>query len=66
MEIIRQVTSDTLVLGNLKTLLGKRVKINIEIIDEEKPGKQKQKPLGKYKLGKELDDVSIRDFTTDK
>ncbi len=60
MEIIRQINSETLVLRELKDLLGKKVKINIEIIGEEEPGKPK--PLGKYKLGKELDDINIRDF----
>ena len=62
MEIIRQINSETLVLRELKNLLGKKVKINIEIIGEEEPDKQKSKPLGKYKLGKELDDINIRDF----
>ena len=32
------------------------------VIDERRPRKHKPKPLGKYKLGKDLDDVNIRDF----
>lgn len=62
MEIIRQVNSDTLLLKDLKGFLGKRVKINIDVIDDSEQNYRKPKPLGKYKLGKELDDMNIRDF----
>jgi hypothetical protein len=62
MEIIRQIDSETLIIKDLKKLLGKKVKINIEVIDENEQRNQKLKPLGKYKLGKELDDINIRNF----
>lgn len=62
MEIIKQIDSETLILKDLKDLLGKKVKINIEVIDETEALPQKVKSLGKYKLGKELDDIDIRNF----
>lgn len=62
MEIIRQINSDTLVLNDLKSFLGKKVKINIDVIDTPGQNNRMPKPLGKYKLGKELDDINIRDF----
>ena len=62
MEIIKQIDSETLILKDLKDLLGKKVKINIEVIDETEAVRQKTKSLGKYKLGKELDDIDIRNF----
>jgi len=62
MEIIRQIDSETLIIKDLKKLLGKKVKINIEVIDEKEQRNQEPKPLGKYKLGKELDDINIRNF----
>jgi hypothetical protein len=43
-------------------MLGKKVKINIEVIDEGEPTREKTKSLGQYKLGKELDDIDIRNF----
>ena len=62
MEIIRQISSDTLLLKDLKGFLGKKVKINIDVIDDSGQDYRKPKPLGKYRLGKELDDMNIRDF----
>jgi len=62
MEIIKQVNSETLVLRDLKNLLGKKVKINIEVIEEAENAQHNVKSLGKYKLGKELDDIDIRNF----
>ena len=62
MEIIKQIYSETLIIKELKNFLGRKVKINIEVIDELNQKEQKAKPLGKYKLGKKLDDVNIRDF----
>ena len=62
MEIIKQINSETLILKGLKDLTGKKVKINIEVIDEAEAVQQKAKSLGKYKLGKELDDIDIRNF----
>ena len=62
MVIIKQIDSDTLILRDLKDLLGKKVKINIEVIDEAEPTLEKANSLGKYKLGKELDDIDIRNF----
>lgn len=60
MEIIRQIESDTLLLRDLKGLLGKKVRIYIEVLEEV--GQNKTKPMGKYHLGKELDKINIRDF----
>ena len=51
-----------MILRDLKDLLGKKVKINIEVIDEAEPTLEKANSLGKYKLGKELDDIDIRNF----
>jgi len=62
MELIRQIESDTLMLRDLKGLLGKKVKIYIEILEEVGPNKPKPRPLGKYHLGKKLDKMNIRDF----
>ena len=62
MEIIKQIDSETLILKDLKDLLGKKVKINIEVIDEAETVREKAKSLGQYKLGKELDDIDIRNF----
>ena len=62
MEIIRRVNSETLVLEELKSFLGKRVKINIELAEDEVTGKKKTKSLGRYKLGKKLDSLNIRDY----
>lgn len=62
MEIIKQIDSETLILKEFKDLLGKKVKINIEVVDEPKQDTLKPKPLGKYKLGKELDDINLRNF----
>ncbi len=62
MEIIRQINSDTLLLRDLKGFLGKKVKINIDVIGDSEQNNRRPKPLGKYKLGKELDDMNIRDF----
>ena len=62
MEIIRQVNSDTLLLKDLKGFLGKRVKINIDVIDDSEQNYRNSKPLGKYRLGKKLDDMNLRDF----
>lgn len=62
MVIIKQIDSETLILKDLKHMLGKKVKINIEVIDEGEPTREKAKSLGQYKLGKELDDIDIRNF----
>jgi hypothetical protein len=62
MVIIKQIDSETLILRDLKDLLGKKVKINIEVIDEAEPAVENANSLGKYKLGKELDDIDIRNF----
>jgi hypothetical protein len=62
MVIIKQIDSETLILKDLKDLLGKKVKINIEVIDEAESALKKTNSLGKYKLGKELDDIDIRNF----
>lgn len=62
MEIIKQIDSETLIIKDLKNLLGRKVKINIEVIDDTNQKEQKPKPLGKYKLGKKLDDINIRNF----
>lgn len=60
--LIRQIESDTLLLKDLKGLRGKKVKIYIEVLEEERQKKTKSKSLVKYHLGKELDKVNIRDF----
>ncbi len=62
MVIIKQIDSETLIVKDLKDMLGKKVKINIEVIDEVEPALEKANSLGKYKLGKELDDTDIRNF----
>ena len=62
MEIIKQIDSETLIIKDLKNFLGRKVKINIEVIDDTNQKEQKPKPLGKYKLGKKLDDINIRNF----
>lgn len=62
MEVIKEINSDTLVLKELRTLFGKKVRINIEVIEEAEEGRRKPKPLGRYKLGNELDMINIRDF----
>ncbi len=62
MEIIKQIESEVLIIRELKTLLGKKVKINIEVIDDAQPNKDKSVELGTYKLGTQLDDINIRNF----
>jgi hypothetical protein len=57
MVIIKEINSETLTIQELKEFIGKRVRINIEELAEEK-----DKPLGRYKLGRELDQLNIRDF----
>jgi hypothetical protein len=66
MEVIKRINSETLVLKEFKYLLGKKVRINIEVIEERKKQKKGLKPLGCYKLGKELDAINIRDLAYDK
>jgi hypothetical protein len=65
MEIIRQIDSETLTIKRLKGFLGKKVKINIEVMEETGQPEQKPRPLGKYKLGKELDNLNIRNLAYD-
>ena len=64
MEIIRQIDSETLAIKQLKDFVGKKVKIIIEPFQEtgQYRKKQKLKPLGQYKLGKEMDEINIRNF----
>jgi hypothetical protein len=62
MEIIRRIHSDTLNLKELRDFIGKRVKINIEVIDDETLSSVGPHQLGRYKLGKDIDDLNLRDF----
>jgi hypothetical protein len=63
MVIIKEINSETLTIQELKEFIGKRVRINIEELAEEKDQiKKGDKPLGRYKLGRKLDQLNIRDF----
>jgi hypothetical protein len=63
MEIIKEISSETLTIHELKDFIGKKVRINIEELTEERgPIEKEHKPLGRYKLGRELDQLNIRDF----
>ena len=63
MEIIKKINSETLTIQDLKDFIGKKVRINIEELTEERAQIEKEhKPLGRYKLGRELDQLNIRDF----
>lgn len=63
MEIIKEINSETLTIQELKDFIGKKVRINIEEMAEERDQIEKKcKPLGRYKLGRELDQLNIRDF----
>jgi hypothetical protein len=65
MEIIKRIDSEILIIKELKTLLGKKVKINIEIIEDNKTDPLKIESLGTYNLGKELDNINIRNFVNE-
>lgn len=63
MVIIKEINSETLTIQELKDFIGKKVRINIEELAEERDQiKKEYKPLGRYKLGCELDRLNIRDF----
>jgi hypothetical protein len=62
MIIIKRIDSDTLRLKELTDLIGKKVKIQIEVINDESKTATVRKELGQYKLGKEMDDLNLRDF----
>ena len=63
MEIIKKINSEPLTIQDLKDFIGKKVRINIEELTEERAQIEKEhKPLGRYKLGRELDQLNIRDF----
>ncbi len=62
MIIIKRIDSDTLRLKELADLIGKKVKIQIEVINDESKTATARKELGQYRLGKEMDDLNLRDF----
>lgn len=62
MEIIKRIDSDVLIIKELKKFLGKKVKINIEVLNENQTGLDNPAELGRYRLGKELDKINLRDF----
>jgi len=63
MVIIKEINSETLTIQELKDFIGKKVRINIEELAGARDQiKKEHKPLGRYKLGRELDRLNIRDF----
>jgi hypothetical protein len=63
MVIIKEINSETLTIQDLKDFIGKKVRINIEELAEKRDQiEMENKPLGRYKLGRELDRLNIRDF----
>lgn len=62
MEIIKQVDSDVLIIKELKKYLREKVKINIEVLNDKPSDFNCSQELGRYKLGKELDKINLRDF----